>query len=52
MFKPIVEDHLQDIHDLAQFCPKAPNDFDLHDDDDIFNVSPCEYQNLLVSKCL
>jgi hypothetical protein len=46
MLKLIVEDHLQDIHDLAQFCPEATNDFDLDDDDDMFNVFPCECQNL------
>jgi hypothetical protein len=38
----MVEDHLQDIHNLAQFCPEATNHFNLYDDDDMFNVSPRE----------
>jgi len=46
VLKPTVNDHLQDIHDFAQFHPKATNDFDLHDDDDMFDVPPCKRQNL------
>jgi hypothetical protein len=42
----MVEDHLQNIHDFAQFHPKTTNDFDLHDDDDMSDVPPCGCQDL------
>jgi hypothetical protein len=41
----MVKDHLQDIHDFAQFHPETTNDFDLHDDD-MSDVPPCGCQEV------
>jgi hypothetical protein len=42
----MVEDHLQDIHDFAQFHLETTNDFDFHHDDDMSDVPPHGCQDL------
>jgi hypothetical protein len=46
VLKPMVEYHLQDIHDFIQLCPESTNDFDLHRNDDIYHVPSCGCQDL------
>jgi hypothetical protein len=40
------ENHLQDIHDFAQFGVEVTNHYDLDDDDDMYDVPPYGHQYL------
>jgi hypothetical protein len=40
------ENHLQNIHDSTQYGVGVTNDYDLNDDDDMFNVPPYGRQYL------
>jgi hypothetical protein len=42
----MVEDHLKNIHDFTQFHLEVTNDFDLHDDDDMYHILSCGHQDL------
>jgi hypothetical protein len=48
VLKPMVEDHLQHIHDFTQFHLNVTNDFDLDDDDDdeMYHILSCGHQDL------
>jgi hypothetical protein len=46
VLKPMVEDHLQNIHDFTQFHLEFTDDFDLCDDDDMYHILFCGHQDL------
>jgi hypothetical protein len=46
VLKLVIEDHLQDIHDFTQFHLEVTNDFDLHDDDEMYHILSCGHQDL------
>ncbi len=46
VLKSMDENHLQDIHDFAQFGVEVTNHYDLDDDDDMYDVPPYGHQYL------